>query len=109
VLGISDDVFIIYSSNIFAILGLRSLYFVLAKLLVQIRFLNYGLAGVLAFIGLKMTLSDFFHVPVLASLGVIGGLLAVSVIASLVVAHRHPAPTPPQANGEAATPPPVLP
>jgi len=109
VLGISDDVFIIYSSNIFAILGLRSLYFVLAKLLVQIRFLNYGLAGVLAFIGLKMTLSDFFHVPVLASLGVIGGLLAVSVIASLVVAHRHPAPTPPQADGEAATPPPVLP
>lgn len=89
VLGITEDLFVVYTSNIFAILGLRALYFVIAGMLSRIYYLNYGLAAVLCFIGLKMILSTFYHISVLISLGVIAGLLGLAVAASLVRARRR--------------------
>jgi tellurite resistance protein TerC len=88
VLAISDDMFIVYTSNAFAILGLRALYFVLAGMLGRFHYLNVGLGVVLGFIGVKMLVSDVYHVPVWASLGVIAVVLTAAVVASL----RRPAP-----------------
>lgn len=82
-----NDPFILYTSNIFAILGLRSLYFLLANSQDRFSKLKYGLAIILAFIGFKMVLSPVFHVPTPVSLGVVGGVLAVSVVASLLSAR----------------------
>lgn len=79
-----NDPFILYTSNIFAILGLRSLYFLLANSLDMFSKLHYGLAIILVFIGLKMLINPFYHVPSPISLLVVGGILALSVIASLV-------------------------
>lgn len=84
IFAITQDPFIVYTSNIFAILGLRSLYFLLAGSIDRFHFLKYGLAAVLVFVGIKMLIAEFFHVPIGLSLGVVGGLLAVSVIASLI-------------------------
>jgi len=88
VLAISDDTFIVYTSNAFAILGLRSLYFLLSGLLGKFRYLGTGLGVVLGFIGLKMLISDLWHVPVWASLGVIAVVLTGSVLLSLRAASR---------------------
>ncbi len=88
VFSVTSDPFIVFTSNIFAILGLRSLFFVLAGALDRFHFLKYGLAAVLAFVGSKMVLTSVVHLPVGVSLGVICGLLAVSVVASLL---RRPA------------------
>jgi tellurite resistance protein TerC len=71
VLAISSDMFIVYTSNIFAILGLRSLYFALAGMMGNFVYLKYGLSAVLAFVGVKMLISGFYHVDILVSLGVI--------------------------------------
>lgn len=79
-----DDPFILYTSNIFAILGLRSLYFLLANFMYMFSRLHYGLALILGFIGVKMIISPFFHISSLASLAVVGGVLAISVIWSVV-------------------------
>ena len=84
VLAISNDPFIVFSSNIFAILGLRALFFLVSGFLGLFRFLRYGLAVVLIFIGTKMLLSDVFPVPILVSLAVVGGVLLLSVAASLL-------------------------
>ena len=84
VLAITDMPFIIFTSNIFAILGLRSIYFALSGVMGLFRFLNVGLAFILSFIEVKMLLSAVFHIPVGVSLGVIAGILAVSVGASLL-------------------------
>lgn len=84
IFAITDSPFILYSSNIFAILGLRSLYFILANFIHLFHFLHYGLALVLGFIGVKMIASPVFHVASSTSLIVIGSLLALSVIASLI-------------------------
>ncbi len=84
VLAISRDPFIVYTSNVFAILGLRSLYFVLAKVMELFHHLHYGLAIILTFVGLKMILSDVFHIPTGISLLVVVSVLALSVGASLV-------------------------
>ena len=84
-LAITSNVFIVYTSNIFAVLGLRSLYFVIHGSLESLRFMKYGLAGILVFVGFKMLISDFYHVDVVVSLLVILGLLAVTVVASLLV------------------------
>ena len=87
VLAITRDPFIVYTSNIFAILGLRALYFALAAAIKRLRYLNYGLAVILTFLGVKMIISaEFFHIeiPVLASLGVVLGILALTAIASLL-------------------------
>ncbi|OPY28552.1 MAG: Integral membrane protein TerC family protein [Methanomassiliicoccales archaeon PtaU1.Bin030] len=84
VLAISKDPFIIYTSNAFALLGLRSLYFVLSSALPLFRYLKYGLAAILGFVGVKMAASDFLHLPVTASLGVIISILALTIIASVL-------------------------
>ena len=84
VLAITRNAFIVYSSNVFAILGLRALYFALADLLPRFRFLHQGLAAILVFVGAKMTLSEWLPVSAAISLGVIVGILAVTVAASLL-------------------------
>jgi tellurite resistance protein TerC len=84
VLAITRDPFIVYTSNVFAILGLRSLYFALAGLMDAFHFLHYGLAVILSFIGVKMLISNFVHLPTWIALGVVALVLALSVVASLV-------------------------
>lgn len=84
VLAITRNTFIVYSSNVFAILGLRALYFALAGVLPRFRFLHQGLAAILVFVGAKMTLSDWMPIPSLTSLGVIAGILGVTVAGSLL-------------------------
>lgn len=84
VLAITTDPFIVYTSNVFAIMGLRSMFFALAGVMKLFRFLNYGLAAVLVFVGAKMTLSDFIKLPTWVSLLTIVVLLGLAVIASLV-------------------------
>jgi tellurite resistance protein TerC len=83
-LGISKNLFVVYTSNIFAILGLRSLFFAVHGLLRYLHYLKYGLSVILIFVGVKMLLSLHFKIPVQASLGVIGGILLLSVIASMI-------------------------
>ena len=84
VLAITRNTFIVYSSNVFAILGLRALYFALAGVLPRFRFLHQGLAAILVFVGAKMTLSEWMPIPSVLSLGVIAGILGVTVAASLL-------------------------
>jgi len=84
VLAISLDPFIVYTSNVFAILGLRSMYFVLAGMMQTFRYLHYGLAVILMFIGTKMLISHFYKIPTEVALGVVAALLAGSVGASLM-------------------------
>ena len=84
----TNDPFIVYTSNIFAILGLRSLYFLLAGVMGKFVYLKLGLSAVLVFVGVKMTLADLYKIPGPASLGVIAALLAVSIAASLVSSAR---------------------
>ncbi|HEY8713910.1 MAG TPA: TerC/Alx family metal homeostasis membrane protein [Candidatus Acidoferrum sp.] len=85
IFGITHDAFIVYTSNVFAILGLRALYFMLAGVLGRLRYLTVGLSFVLIFIGGKMFADPFVHIPVHVSLGVVAGILAVALIASLLV------------------------
>ena len=84
VLAITHDPFIVYTSNVFAILGLRSLYFALSGLMDLFHYLHYGLSVILMFIGVKMLISAYFKIPTPVALGVVGGVLALSVIASLL-------------------------
>ena len=84
VFAISEEPFIVYSSNVFAILGLRALYLVLADLLRDLRYLHYGLAAILALAGAKMILSAHVHVPQYVSLGAIVVILATSIVASVL-------------------------
>jgi len=88
VLAISDDTFIVYTSNVFAILGLRALYFALAGIVQYFRFLKYGLAAILVFVGTKMIISGFYKFPVTWSLLIILGFLAISVIASVLIKQK---------------------
>jgi tellurite resistance protein TerC len=84
ILAISTDPFIVYTSNVFAILGLRALYFALAGIIHLFHYLNYGLSVVLVFIGVKMTISHYYKVPTAISLSVVIGVLTLSIIASLL-------------------------
>jgi len=84
VLAISRDSFIVYTSNVFAILGLRSLYFALARMMTAFHYLQYGLAVILLFIGVKMMLSNFYHIPTGTALAAVGGVLVVAVAASIM-------------------------
>lgn len=86
--AITDDPFIVFTSNIFAILGLRALYFVLAGYLAGLRYLKPALGTVLAFVGAKMILVDAVKVPPLLSLAVISIILGVAIVASLIVARQ---------------------
>jgi tellurite resistance protein TerC len=88
VFAVSRDPFIVYTSNVFAILGLRSLYFVFANVMSKFYYLKFGLSVVLSFVGVKMVLSDIYHVPIGLSLAVIAFVLASALIASIVRA-RH--------------------
>lgn len=83
VLAVTRDPFTVYTSNIFAILGLRSLYFLLAKMMDRFHFLKAGLAVILTYVGIKMCLAQWVHVPIALSLSVITLVLVVSVLASL--------------------------
>jgi tellurite resistance protein TerC len=82
IFAITEDPFIVMTSNIFAILGLRALYFLLADLASRFHLLSYGLALVLVFVGVKMLIVDWYKIPVFVSLGIVGAILAVSVLAS---------------------------
>jgi tellurite resistance protein TerC len=84
IFGITRDPFIVYTSNVFAILGLRALYFLLSDLLGYLRYLAYGLAAVLVFIGLKMLADPWLHISVHVSLGVVGGILFLATLCSLL-------------------------
>jgi len=83
ILAITTDSFIVYTSNVFAILGLRALYFALAGILQMFHYLHYGLAVILAWVGVKMLMTDVWKAPIVLSLGVVAGILAVSVLLSL--------------------------
>ena len=85
IIAISRDPFVVYTSNIFAILGLRSLYFAAAGILPLFHYLHYGLSFILGFIGVKMLISEFYKIPVEVSLLLIGSAVFVSVVASLIV------------------------
>jgi tellurite resistance protein TerC len=84
IFGITHDAFIVYSSNVFAILGLRAIYFLLAGALGRLHYLTVGLSGVLVFIGAKMIAEPWVHVPVHISLGVVAGILLVALVVSLM-------------------------
>ncbi|HEX5171950.1 MAG TPA: TerC family protein [Cyclobacteriaceae bacterium] len=88
IIAISDDTFIVYTSNVFAILGLRSLYFALSGIEKYFTYLKYGLATILVFVGVKMCIIDFYKIPVEISLIVICFLLAISMIASVLVKKK---------------------
>jgi len=84
ILAITRDPFIVYTSNVFAILGLRSMYFALAGMMKLFHYLNYGLSVVLMFIGAKMLLPERYHVPTWVALAVVAGVLGLSVLASVL-------------------------
>lgn len=83
VLAITRDAFIVYTSNVFAILGLRSMYFALAGMMDLFHYLHYGLSVVLMFVGLKMIAAHYVHIPTLWALGIVVGVLGLSVVASI--------------------------
>jgi tellurite resistance protein TerC len=84
IFAVTGDPFIVFTSNIFAILGLRAMYFLLADMAQRFHLLKYGLAGILIFIGAKMLLLEVYKIPVGAALGVVGLILVVAVVASLI-------------------------
>ncbi len=84
ILAVTTDPFIVYTSNVFAILGLRALYFALASIIGMFHYLKIGLSIILAFVGLKMLLSNFYQLPVAVTLGVVALTLVVSILASLI-------------------------
>jgi tellurite resistance protein TerC len=92
VFGISQDPFVVLTSNIFAILGLRSMYFLLADLVPRFVYLKFGLSMVLVFVGAKMLVADLVHVPIVASLGAVVGLVGGSIAASLWATRGQAAP-----------------
>ncbi|MBC3920893.1 TerC family protein [Undibacterium sp. CY18W] len=88
IFAVTTDPFIVFTSNIFAIMGLRALYFLLADMADRFHLLKFGLAFVLMFVGIKMLIVKWMHVPTSISLMVIGGLLGASIIASLFVSRK---------------------
>ena len=91
VLAITREPFIVYTSNVFAILGLRSLYFALAGMIEVFHLLHYGLSVILIFIGVKMLVSHYVHIPIGVALGVVAGVLVVSVVLSLIFPKKEEA------------------
>jgi len=88
ILAVTQDPFIVFTSNAFAILGLRSLYFAVAGLMAMFRYLKYSLVLILAFVGMKMLLVSHYHVPNVVSLGIIVGTLGAGILASLWATRR---------------------
>jgi tellurite resistance protein TerC len=91
IFGITRDPFIVFTSNIFAVMGLRSLFFLLATVVTQFHLLKYGLAIILTFVGAKMILEAWVHIPIMLSLGVVVAVLAASIVASLIWPQPKPA------------------
>jgi tellurite resistance protein TerC len=91
ILAITRDAFIVYTSNVFAILGLRSMYFALAGMMEMFRYLHYGLSLVLVFVGAKMLLSHYLEIPTPVALAAVAGVLAISVITSMANPKKKPA------------------
>ncbi|MDO9137533.1 MAG: TerC family protein [Lutibacter sp.] len=89
IMAITSDPFIIFTSNVFAILGLRALYFALAGITQYFHYIKYGLSAILVFVGLKMVMVDFYKIPILVSLFTILGILVISVIASLLFPKKE--------------------
>jgi tellurite resistance protein TerC len=96
IFGVTTDVFIVFTSNIFAILGLRSLFFLIEGLVAKLRFLKVGVAVILAFIGVKILIKGWYEFPVPFSLGVLAGVLIVSALVSLLFPEKLKPPEPPQ-------------
>jgi tellurite resistance protein TerC len=92
IFAVTHDPFLVFTSNVFAILGLRSLYFVLAGVMDKFRYLKASLVVVLAFVGIKMLLAHHYPIPTLASLGVVSGILSIGALASILVGHRDRVP-----------------
>ena len=90
IFGITRDPFIVFTSNIFAVMGLRSLFFLLASVVTKFHLLKYGLAVILTFIGTKMLIEHWIHIPIMVSLGIVVAVLAASIIASLVWPNARP-------------------
>ena len=88
IFAVTQNPFLVYTSNVFAILGLRSLYFVFANAMGRFSYLKLGLAVVLSFVGVKMVLADIFHIPTALSLGVIAVVLTVAIVTSIMRARR---------------------
>jgi tellurite resistance protein TerC len=84
ILAITEDPFIVYTSNVFAILGLRSLYFALSGIEKYFHYLKYGLATILVFVGVKMCIADYYKIPIELSLGIIVSVLIISILASVI-------------------------
>jgi tellurite resistance protein TerC len=95
IFAITQDPFIVYSSNVFAILGLRALYFLLADVIHRFHYLKFGLSVVLIFVGVKMLVADIYHIPIGISLAVIMLILSASIVASWLW------PRPPEAHARA--------
>lgn len=90
VFAVTTDPFIVLTSNIFAILGLRAMYFLLADVAERFIFLKYGLAFVLGFIGVKMLVMHWVHIPISVSLSVVFGALGASILTSLIYTKKQP-------------------
>lgn len=88
ILAVTTDPFIVYTSNVFALMGLRSLFFALAGLMSIFHYIRHGLVVILMFVGIKMLLTDIFHIPIGWSLGFIAGTLAIAVTASILRPHK---------------------
>ncbi|EIX9602705.1 TerC family protein [Klebsiella pneumoniae] len=89
IFAVTTDPFIVLTSNLFAILGLRAMYFLLAGVAERFSMLKYGLSVILVFIGVKMLIVDFYHIPVAISLGVVAGILAVTLLINAWVNRQH--------------------
>ncbi|HCJ0625181.1 TPA: TerC family protein [Klebsiella variicola] len=89
IFAVTTEPFIVLTSNLFAILGLRAMYFLLAGVAERFSMLKYGLSVILVFIGVKMLIVDFYHIPVAISLGVVGGILAVTLLINAWVNKQH--------------------
>ena len=99
IFGVTTDPFIVYTSNIFAVMGLRSLYFLLAAVVDRFHLLKYGLALILTFVGFKMLTERWIDIDIALSLAIIISVLAISIIASLVwTKDRQQPPAPPSAT-----------
>jgi tellurite resistance protein TerC len=105
VLAITYDPLIVYTSNVFAILGLRTLYFVLARFMQLFHYLHYGLSAVLVFVGVKMLIAEVYKIPVGIALGVLAGILLISVVVSIIRPRKEEAlPAPSDPSGEETKP-----
>jgi len=89
ILGITRDPFVLYTSNAFAILGMRVLYFLLSAILPKFRFLNYGLALILVFIGVRMLGERFIHISTQLTLLIVVGILVTSILLSLAIPEKE--------------------